>query len=171
MKEDILNKLNNEIEYLNKLKSLVEQDNKPDFILDFYEVSNCEDFETFLYVPVLRQWQKRGLCENPKCKGRGYILVGSDTDAHYKMCDCFYSIPEYCVKILPVIGIVEADESYYLISGEKETMKIRCKDVLEEFEERHIDMYNPDQMIYKYECECRKACTELTNRLENSDGK
>jgi hypothetical protein len=160
MREDLILRLNDNIEYLEELKKVLQESKPSNIVLDYYETSYVDTIADHIYKP-------RAVFDIPepceKCNGTGVIQVSSDKDIHYKMCDCFYSTRKYVVEPLAVRSIVDAETPYYMCFDGLDIICIPIQSVKNSFCVE--DVYN--EYYYKNKEDCEKACDCLNGGCIN----
>ena len=165
LKEELIQKLDKDIEYLKELKKELENQ-KRDFqnlILDYYEVPYHEEVIDFLYTPKIVTEFGEGSCN--KCKDLGFVKAGSDKDLHFVMCDCFYSHVKYTTQIISVRSIIDSDVPCYLCYDGKDVFRVPCEDVLTTYDDSTIKNYT--HIFYKNQEDCDMFCKEMNKELRN----
>lgn len=163
--EDLIQKLDNDITYLQELKKQLENTKKnfQNIILDYYEVPYQEDVIDFLYTPKIVTEFEEGSCN--KCKDLGFIKAGSDKDLHFNMCECFYSRIKYTTKIISVRSIIDSDIPCYLCFDGKDVFRVPCEDVLTSYDDSA--MINSSYIFYKNQEDCDTFCAAMNKELND----
>ena len=172
MNDNIIEKINNEIEYLTKLKTALENPEQKEYELTYYETPYYETVLKTIYKPSLMYYKNSEVCK--KCNGTGIVHIGSDNDDHFKMCDCFYRKKKYFSKEITVRSVIDdGEDSMYLCFDGECVFRVRCSSVVEGFDEEDYlttsgrCLYN-EELFERLE-DCEVCCDFLNRRLE--DGK
>jgi hypothetical protein len=166
MNKQLIQDIEDKIQYLKDLKKELETD-KSNYFIDFYETEYIEEPLDYVYIPqIKRQEGSKNDSVCTKCSGKGFIQERMDKDVHYRVCPCRKRSYEYKPEKVSVTAIVE--EKYYLIIHNEEVFRIPYKSVRESFDEKDINE-NTETLFYIHKEDCEHLCTLLNKEFNKYD--
>lgn len=177
-KESIKERLNEHIRFVSEILEELDrpEESRSDFSVSdsfcYYNVSDLcgrTEYEPIskLYIPKATYVQKPK-CN--KCSDTREIEVEDGFNRHTKLCDCFYSLPEYSVQELNVFNqnaltLVAVPKIPLGAYGIPDSITVMRENVLNSFEESQLAL-SKELVVY----DNKESCEEYCNRRNSSNG-